>query len=165
MPAAFEAILGAYGHTVVSARSPELQQTSDVGLLRKLGPLGLDALLSLDNNRQPEVWAEMMGELAEGRGRLLRIKTRSAEVPTVPILNRYWALPYERIHDLLADRSARLIQVGLHISSQRRIANGVRGYTAREIAALVQQEMTITPAGLLRALGTPRLRDGRPPTR
>ena len=122
--------------------------------------------MSLDNNRQPEVWAEMMLELAEGRGRLLRIKTRSAEVPTVPVLTRYWAMPYERIHRLLGDKAVRLIQVGLQITSQRRIATGVRGYTRKEIAQLVQQEARIAPDGSFRPLGSPRLSErGRPPTR
>jgi hypothetical protein len=166
VPSAFEAIVRAYGHTVVAVRELELQETSDGGLLRKLGPLGLDALLSLDNNRQPEVWAEMMLELADGRGRLVRIKTRSAEVPTVPVLTRYWATPYERIEGLLGDSTVRLIQVGLQITSQRRIAAGVRGYTRREIATLVQQEAKIAPDGSFRPLGSPRLSERRhPPTR
>ena len=86
IPRDFEKLLDAFGHSVAPARGLGLQGTSDVEFLRAVVAGGWDALISLDLNRQPEVWSQLMLELVEGRGRLVRLKPRSKEVPTIAVL-------------------------------------------------------------------------------
>jgi hypothetical protein len=153
-------VLEAFGHETASARTVGIEPDApDPALLQALATYGFDWLVSLDTNRQPEVWSELMNELADGRGRLIRIKPRRTEVPTIPVLTRYWARNYERIAELMADSRCRLIQVGLDIAAQRAVRGGVRGYTGQELASLTQQSMSLAPDNSLRRLGSPRLAD------
>lgn len=161
VPAPFQAVVAAFGHRVISVQEAGLARSSDGDLLRALPALQFDLRLTLDGRRQPEVWSDLYGALAEGTGRLLRIKIRQREVPTVAVLTRAWAGPYEALALLLDDSSRVLIQLGLDTGSQRRLRGGVRAYIRAQVADLLQQEMSIGPGNALRAPGTPRPRGRR----
>ncbi len=138
-------------------RELDLAGAPDAELLRALARYGLDALISLDNNRQPEVWADLMRELAEGRGRLIRIKTTNREVPTLANLTRYLVKSYERLEGVLNDPKAALVQIGHEITSRRPVVGGFRTYTRQEVGQLVQQSFGIAPDDSFRVRGTPRI--------
>jgi hypothetical protein len=98
-------------------------------------------LLSLDNNRQPEVWSRLINRLANGEGRLVRIKLPKTKVPTVPNLVLPWATAYQEFGALLEDPAVKLIQIGLSLTSQRPAKRGFEAYRQRDLGHLVQQQM------------------------
>jgi hypothetical protein len=149
-------VLNAYGHTTIRAREKGLEELPDDELVAAAKLHGCDLLLTLDNNRQPEVWSRLLARVAAGDGRLLRIKLASTQVPSVPNLTLPWAAAYKAIEPLLADGSVRMIQIGLSINSQRPAKGGFQAFRKADIAALVQQEMKLHD-GSLRAPGSPRL--------
>lgn len=143
----------------MSAQAAGQGQTGDALIVRRLNAIGFDALLSLDLHRQREVWSSMYLELAEGRGRLVRIRPTRREVPSVAVLTRYWARAAERIDELLQNSQIALIQIGHEATNGRPIRGGVRGYSRRQIALMTQQVITTSPIGELRAQGSPRIRE------
>jgi hypothetical protein len=136
--------------------------TPDPELLQALAAQRFDWLVSLDANRQPAVWSELLTELADGTGRLIRIKIRRRETPTIPVLTRYWSRNYGAVERLMEDARYRLVQVGLEVTSQREIRGGVKGYTRQQLGRLSQQEMSLTPDNALRR---PRLLGRQPRSR
>ena len=127
-----------------------------------------DLYLTLDHNRELDVWPEVYGRLAEGTGRMLRIKPRSSETPDIPTLTWYWAKSYKRIEPWLTDYDVKLIQVGLRIDRAVSEPKGARAYHASDIARMVQQQFGEHGGALVRR-GTPRINvprgPGRPPAR
>jgi len=126
--------------------------------------VGADIYLTLDWNREPDVWAAVYGRLADGIGRLLRLKIKPKEVPDIPTLTRYWAVPYERVEDWLDDPQWKLIQVGLQIARAVREPGGARAYSVQHIAEMVQQRIALHDDALVRR-GTPRPNVPRGPGR
>lgn len=141
------------------AAGSEYSGLSDGDLLRSVGAGGLDALLTLDYHRQPEVWAELLLDIADGSGRLVRLKPGPRDGASVLSLTRVWVKGYEKLEAFLKDPAIGLVQVGREWTSSRSIPGGVRGYTRLQVARLTQQEMHIAPDNTLRTPGRPRLRD------
>lgn len=152
----FSLVLRAYGHTTIRAREHGLESLPDDELVAAAKQFNCDFLLTLDNNRQPEVWSRLLARVAAGDGRLLRIKIPSTKIPSVPNLTLPWAIAYAGIEPMLTDKAVRMIQVGLSLNSQRAIKGGYLSFRNADIAALVQQEMRLHQ-GSLRAPGSPRL--------
>ncbi len=159
VPPRFAQIVSAHGHSVVDVRQTTLCGADDHLLLQNLGQHRCDMLLTLDANREPEVWSRVMNELADGEGRMLRTKVKSNEVPAVQALNRYWAACYEGFEPHLTDRSVVLVQVGRPISGARLLKGGFRTYAAADIGTLVQQSFNLTPSNQLLQPGSPGLGD------
>ena len=158
MPPRFHKILEAFGHEPVAVRDTDLAAAPDIELVRAVSSGAYDLLLSLDAHREAHVWSELLPELAEGRGRLLRIRLGPREPPTIAALTYHWARPYALLEPMLADSRLRMIQIGRSFGSNQRLKGGIRAYTAAQVAALVQQSMTVAPDNSLRAPGSPRLR-------
>jgi hypothetical protein len=152
----FGLILQAYGHECVSQLPVELRGLGDEHLIAAAKTNGCDFVVTLDNNRQPEVWSRTMLRLAQGEGRLLRIKTRSTELPTVPNLTKHWALAYPNFEGHLRDRRIVLIQLGLGMKDNRPAKLGFEAYRINDVRQMVQQEMQLHE-GSLRVRGTPAL--------
>lgn len=152
----FGTILEAYGHSCVwIAERDEWRGEPDWSHLDRLSEAEADVYLTLDWNREPDVWAAVYGRLADGIGRLLRIKIKPGEVPDIPTLTRYWAVPYDRVEGWLNEPEWKLIQVGLQITQARREPGGARAYAVQHIATMVQQQMGLHGDALVRR-GTPR---------
>ncbi len=138
----------------------------DASHLDRLRQAGADFYLTLDHNREPDVWAAVYGRLADGAGRMLRIKLKPRERQGIPTLARYWANAYERFEPWLVDPEKSLIQVGMRITSNRREPDWVRAYTREDISEMVQQQFHIHAGNLVRT-GTPQRNvprgPGRPP--
>lgn len=148
--------MDAYGHAciwIVDNRS--WVGKSDASHLDRLGQAGADFYLTLDHNREPDVWAAVYGKLIDGTGRMLRIKPRRRDRPGIPTTTKYWAMAYERIEPWLADPEKRLIQVGMQINHNRSEPKGARAYTASDLSQTVQQQMRIV-GGMLVQGGTPQ---------
>lgn len=163
----FGKVLDAYGHSCVwITEHDEWRGEADWTHLERLAVVGADLYLTLDHNREPDVWAAVYGHLAEGIGRMLRIKPRPTETPDIPALNRYWARAYERMAPWLEDRDVKLIQVGMRIDRAVSEPQGARAYHAPDIADMVQQQFGEHGGALVRR-GTPRVNvprgPGRPP--
>lgn len=137
------------------------REKHDWELLQELERNGYDLLITLDHHRQPEVFSRIMNELADGSGRLLRMKPSNREPTSVPVLTRTWAAPYERFAPALVDTRARLIQVGLAVNSQRPLRGGHMAYNQGQVAQMVQQQFTLAPDNTLRVRGTPGLHPRR----
>jgi hypothetical protein len=152
-------VVEAFGHEVASVQELGLTGTADHMLIDALHASDLDLILTLDGHRQSEVWSSVLSRLAEGPGRMLRMKIGKRELPTVAVLTRYWAVNYEeRTEKLVNDPAYVLVQLGRKATDYSRVRGGVRGYTRPQVAELLQQEFGITPQGDLRARGSPRLR-------
>lgn len=150
-------MLAAYGHTCIwIAERDSWRGKSDDWHLENLQYVGADWYLTLDWNRQADVWSAMYGRLAAGTGRLIRIKPRSRELPDIPTLTAYWARAYPRFGPSLTQPSARLIQVGMRIDRQQSEPMGSRTYYSGDIARMVQQRALEHGGQLLRP-GRPRL--------
>lgn len=137
---------------------------SDASHLERLAEAGADFYLTLDHNREPDVWAAVYGRLAEGVGRMLRIKPKPRERQDIPTLTRYWAVSYERLEPWLGEPDKKLIQVGMQITSNRREPQGARAYTMAEIGQIVQQQLRTHDGSLVRS-GTPQRNVPRGPGR
>lgn len=152
----FGKVLDAYGHSCIWITDhDEWRGDPDWKHLERLAVVGADLYLTLDHNREPDVWAAVYGHLAEGIGRMLRIKPKPAERADIPTLNRYWARAYERIAPWLDDPDMKLIQVGMQITASRSEPEGARAYRARDIARMVQQQFGEHGGALVRR-GTPQ---------
>ncbi len=110
------------------------------------------------------MWAAVYGRLAEGVGRMLRIKPKPREQQGIPTLTRYWARAYERFEPWLGDHEKKLIQVGMRITSNRSEPEGARAYTREDIGQMVQQQLRIYEDSLVRS-GTPQRNVPRGPGR
>ncbi|MXZ88433.1 MAG: hypothetical protein F4Z07_06220 [Dehalococcoidia bacterium] len=99
--------------------------------------------MTLDHNREPDVWAAVYGKLIEGTGRMLRIKPRRRDRPGIPTVTRYWAMAYERIEPWLEEPEKKLIQVGMEINRNRREPEWARAYAVAELSQAVQQRMRV----------------------
>jgi hypothetical protein len=150
-------VLQAYGHASATALSLGLHEVPDDDLLRDAKRLGFDLVLSLDNHRQPEVWSRTLLSLAEGAGRLIRVKLPKTEIPDVPALTQRWAAAYREIQPHLDNRRSVLIQLGNGVNSNRPAPRGFEIYTKKDVAQMVQQEMSLH-SGRLLVPGSPRPR-------
>lgn len=148
-------MLQAYGHNSIRAFGADLNATPDDRLVVEAKRQGCDLVLSLDNNRQKEVWSRVLLSLAQGQGRMLRIKLRRTELPSVPNLTRVWAGAYSRFEQDLNNSRVVLIQVGLSLAGNNPAKLGFEAFTKSDVAKIVQQEMNLFNHALLPP-GSPR---------
>ena len=139
------------GHESVHVTDTDLRGRDDGDLLRSLDRVGCDWLVTLDLHRQPEVWPAVYTALAEGRGRLLRIRPRRTppagnRAELIAKLTRYLVEDYAGWSRWLPERSIRLIDLGSGSTSRRgsRVGSGPRAHSAltrSEVAGLMQQQL------------------------
>ena len=153
----FQLVLRGYGYECVSTAAAGLASTADDELLAAAKSAGFEFLLSLDNNRQQEVWSRLLLRLAEGDGRLIRIKIPGTAIPDVPTLTAYWSRAYPAFQRHLRDPRYVIIQVGLSATSSRLARGGFEAYTRKKVGSMVQQQMNWHQGRLL-VPGSPRVR-------
>ena len=149
-------MLEAYGHDCIwIVDHSSWRGRPDESHLDRLATTQADLFLTLDHNREPDVWAAVYGRLAQGVGRMVRIKLKPRERQGIPTLTRYWANAYERLEPWLADPEKKLIQVGMRINSNVREPGWVRAYSRQDVGQIVQQSFQIHDGNLVRR-GTPQ---------
>lgn len=119
--------------------------------MKHLPDVDCDWLLALDHHREPEVWIDVLSTLAEGRGRLVRIRpwrhrTRGNE--QVAWLSRFLIDGCAEWTRWLNRRSVRMIELGRawHPDAQGRLraSHGFTVYQAydrAEVARLLQSSL------------------------
>lgn len=150
MPAAIGLAMRALDHDAIHVDDTPYRGQSDGFLARNLSEVDCDWLLTLDQYRQAEVWADVYTALTEGTGRVVRIRPmkHGSARAVVPNLMRYIVGAYETWAPLLMQRRIRLIDLGRGASIASRTsgprsrgAASYSAYTDREVAGLMQQQL------------------------
>lgn len=144
-------VLHALGHEASTAQELKLAGHDDVSLAASLIDIGYDWVLTLDQHRKPEVWSALYLKIAEGRGRVLRIRIRKTQRPTIEVLTRYLVGAYEEWSPLLQEKV--LIDLG------RRSNTSWKAYGQQEVGAMTQQELTPNMQPRLRKVTPSRRRN------
>lgn len=143
-------MLEALGHHAVHVVDTPLSHGDDGFLVRNLREVECEWLLTLDQHRQPEVWSDVYTALADGVGRLLRIRPvkTGATRSVVASLARYVVDAYDNWSLWLDDPSIRLIDLGRGKRapgsarlSRARGSMSYAAYTTAEVAGLMQQQL------------------------
>ena len=156
MPPELALPLQALGHQAVLVADTELREFDDGELVRRLPDVECDCLFTLDLYRQTETWAKVYTALAEGSGRVLRIRPTRRQGIGGPILiahlMTYLVSAYDKWGQWLASGEIRLIDLGrgatTSVSREEKPKRGPRAYTAytaQEVAGLMQQQLGYGP--------------------
>lgn len=154
-------MLEALGHRVIHVIDTPLSNGDDGLLVRNLREVECEWLLTLDRHRQPEVWSDVYTALADGQGRVVRLRpARTGRGRSVVAnLARYLVDAYDGWSPWLDDPFIRLIDLGRGKrgggarSAHARGPTSYSAYTTAEVAGLMQQQLGYS--------GGPRINQGQ----
>lgn len=133
------------------ATTTEFAGEDDGELIRRLAAVNCDWLVALDLHREPEVWVSVFTALAEGQGRLVRIRPWRRQVggaAQIAWLARFVIDGYEEWSRYLSRGGIRLIELGRAWGPDRKgILRPRHGFTVyqayrtQEIGQMLQSMM------------------------